>query len=97
MIFLQNEINWSCAGDSGSPLVKVVHPPSGQPYFKLIGVLHGSKSNCNTRPRTEASMFANLENSKNHYFIQRNQPGKTVCIFILQRNQKSMFLLFYSE
>ena len=39
MIFLQNEINWSCAGDSGSPLVKVVHPPSGQPYFKLIGVL----------------------------------------------------------
>ena len=81
MIFLQNEINWSCAGDSGSPLVKVVHPPSGQPYFKLIGVLHGSKSNCNTRPRTEASMFANLENSKTQYFIQRNQPGKKGCIF----------------
>ena len=90
MIFLQNEINWSCAGDSGSPLVKVVHPPSGQPYFKLIGVLHGSKSNCNTRPRTEASMFANLENSTNLYFIQRYQPGKTLYIFILQRNQKSI-------
>ena len=95
MIFLQNDINWSCAGDSGSPLVKVVHPPSGQPYFKLIGVLHGSKSNCNTRPRTEASMFANLENSTNLYFIQRYQPGKTLCIFILQETI-SQFTLFCS-
>ena len=97
MQIFQNEINWSCAGDSGSPLVKTVQPLSRQPYFKLVGILHGSKSNCNARPSTEASMFANLENSKNHYFIQRNQPGKTECMFILQRNQKSMFLLFYSE
>ena len=62
----------SCAGDSGSPLVKVEHPSSGgQPYFKLIGVLHGSKSLCDGRPLGEASMFANLEIFENFYFLQR--------------------------
>ena len=92
MQIFQHEINWSCGGDSGSPLVKTVHPSSGQPYFKLIGVLHGSKSNCINRPLGEASMFANLETSKNHYFIQRNH-GKTVCIFTLPRNQVNVSFL----
>merc|ERR1712062_835236 len=32
------------------------------------------------RPSTEASMFANLENSKNHYFIQRNQPVNRLLV-----------------
>jgi len=69
--YFQNGINWSCAGDSGSPLVKVEHPSSGgQPYFKLIGVLHGSKSLCDGRPLGEASMFANLEIFENFYFLQ---------------------------
>ena len=72
-----------------------MHPSSGQPYYKLIGVLHGSKNNCKTRPTTEASMFVNLENSKNLYFIQRNQPSMTIFISIPQRNEKSTFFFFF--
>merc|ERR1712062_816623 len=70
----ENGINWSCDGDSGSPLVKIIHPTSGDPYYKLVGILHGSKSNCDVRPRTEPSLFANLETTQNFFFIQRNQP-----------------------
>ena len=74
-------INWSCKGDSGSPLVKIEYPSSGQPYYKLVGILHGSKSNCGNRPLGEASIFVNLENIKNHYFIQSNQPGMYILLY----------------
>ena len=55
-------------------MVKETHSATTSDYFfKLVGVLHGSKNiNCATRrPSSHPSMFANLEHQKNFDFISQ--------------------------
>eukprot|EP00093_Oithona_nana_P001722 01722.XXX_6882_7420_1 [CDS] Oithona nana genome sequencing. len=63
----------TCSGDSGGPLVKETLSATNDYFFKLVGVLHGSKnSNCAIRrPTSHPSMFSNLEHQKNFDFISQ--------------------------
>ena len=68
---LQSQLSWTCAGDSGSGLVKKKYPNNSQPYYHLVALLHGSKSNCFDPNSREPSMFVNLEQEDNFEFIHR--------------------------
>ena len=74
LIIFQNGRTSTCSGDSGGPLVKETHSATTSDYFfKLVGVLHGSKNiDCAIRrPTSHPSMFANLEHQKNFDFISQ--------------------------
>ena len=62
-----NERTWTCKGDSGSPLIKETNSSS----YKVIGVLHGSKSKSCGNTKVFPSMFANIEHHKNLRFINQ--------------------------
>ena len=73
LIIFQNGRTSTCSGDSGGPLVKETLSATNDYFFKLVGVLHGSKnSNCAIRrPTSHPSMFSNLEHQKNFDFISQ--------------------------
>ena len=56
---------YTCHGDSGAPLV--IH--NGNHYNKIIGILHGSESNC-LHGYEKSSKFTNIENPAIYRFIE---------------------------
>ena len=52
-------------------MVNYINSPNGYDHYRLIGVLHGSKSNCNANPVTSPAIFTNLEHYENFQFIEK--------------------------
>ena len=61
----------SCRGDSGAPLVKEFLTASGLTFKYLIGILHGSRANCNQVTSRYPGVYANLGSEEIFDFVQK--------------------------